>query len=79
LLNSQIKERTKQAKYPSYCADLWKSNGNAYFVGITFQFIDGEWTLHNLPIAFCPVVGPHTAEAVGNLIADQLGNFDESE
>ena len=35
--------------------------------------------MHNLPIAFCPVVGPHTAEAVGSLIADQLGNFDESE
>jgi hypothetical protein len=39
------------------------------------QGIDSSWTLFNLPIAFTPVYGHHTAEAVGKLIASALTPF----
>lgn len=44
-------------------------------MSITLQFIDAEWNLHNVPIAFANIIGPHTAEAVGHLIADKLSLF----
>jgi hypothetical protein len=39
------------------------------------QGIDSSWTLFNLPVAFTPVTGPHTAEAVGKLIASAVTPF----
>ncbi len=39
------------------------------------QSIDDDWHLHNLPIAFAPITGPHTAEAVGTLVASLLTPF----
>jgi hypothetical protein len=39
------------------------------------QSIDDDWNLHNLPVAFAPITGPHTAEAVGTLVASLLTPF----
>ncbi len=39
------------------------------------QSIDDDWHLHNLPIAFALITGPHTAEAVGTLVASLLTPF----
>lgn len=39
------------------------------------QSIDDDWNLHNLPVAFAPITGPHTAEAVGTLVASLLAPF----
>jgi hypothetical protein len=39
------------------------------------QSIDNDWNLHNLPVAFAPITGPHTAEAVGTLVASLLTPF----
>ena len=44
-------------------------------MAVTLQGIDSNWTLFNLPIAFTPIYGPHTAEAVGKLIASALTPF----
>lgn len=44
-------------------------------MGVTMQSIDDDWSLHNLPIAFAPITGPHTAEAVGTLVASLLTPF----
>lgn len=44
-------------------------------MSITLQFIDAEWNLYNVPIAFTDITGPHTAEAVGHLIANKLSPF----
>jgi hypothetical protein len=44
-------------------------------VAVTLQGIDSNWALFNLPVAFTPIQGPHTAEAVGNLIANALSPF----
>ena len=39
------------------------------------QGIDSNWNLWNLPVAFAPIHGAHTAEAVGKLIAGALTPF----
>lgn len=39
------------------------------------QFVNEDWSLWNLPIGFVPVLGSHTAEAVGNLIAEVVAPF----
>jgi hypothetical protein len=46
-----------------------------YYLGVTLQIVNEDWSLWNLPIAFVPVLGSHTAEAVGNLIADVVAPF----
>lgn len=46
-----------------------------YFIAITLQFIDNEWRLWNIPLAFTEVVGPHTKEAIGSLIAQVLSFY----
>jgi len=67
--------KTKQCEHPSYCADLWKSKARDYYVAVTLQGIDSNWNLFNLPIAFMPIYGSHTAESVGKLIANVLTPF----
>ena len=39
------------------------------------QGIDSNWNLWNLAVAFAPIHGAHTAEAVGKLIAGALTPF----
>ena len=46
-----------------------------YYVGITFQFIDDDWKLWNLPVGFPQIIGPHTNIAVGTLIAETIRPF----
>jgi hypothetical protein len=44
-------------------------------VAITVQFIDEDWKLRNIPVAFVNVTGPHTAKAIGEIVADKLSYF----
>jgi hypothetical protein len=44
-------------------------------VAITVQFIDEDWKLHNIPVAFVNITGPHTAKAIGEIVADKLSYF----
>lgn len=46
-----------------------------YYLGVTLQIVNEDWSLWNLPIGFVPVLGSHTAEAVGNLIAEVVAPF----
>jgi hypothetical protein len=39
------------------------------------QSIDENWKLWNVPLAFHIVTGSHTAEAIGNLVADLIQPF----
>lgn len=89
-VQSFIREATSKADYPSYCADLWKSKARVfffllkriyytlicqdYYVAITLQYIDNDWKLRNVPIAFTSINGPHTAKAVGEIVADKLSS-----
>lgn len=61
-----------------YCCHLSRIFSNLsqdYYVGVTMQSIDRDWKLCNLPVAFAPITGPHTAEAVGTMIASLLTPF----
>ena len=68
----EIAAITREAKYPSYAADLWKSKAKQYYVAVTFQFINEEWQLVTIPIALRHILGQHTKQAVGKLIAECL-------
>lgn len=46
-----------------------------YYVAITVQFIDNDWKLRNIPVAFAHITGPHTAKAIGEIVADKLSFF----
>jgi hypothetical protein len=75
LLTHQIRGLTRSATYPVFCADLWKSKARDYYVAVTVQFIDSLWKLHNVPVGFVQIVGPHTNEAVGRMIHEILQPF----
>ncbi len=75
LLTHQIRGLTRSATYPVFCADLWKSKARDYYVAVTVQFIDPLWKLHNVPVGFVQIVGPHTNEAVGRMIHEILQPF----
>jgi len=74
-IKEKIRLKTQKCEHPSYCTDLWKSKARDYYLAVTLQIVDEDWHLWNLPIAFVPIFGPHTAEAVGNLIGDVLIPF----
>lgn len=44
-------------------------------MAITVQFIDEDWKLLNIPVAFVNITGPHTAKAIGEVVADKLSYF----
>ena len=46
-----------------------------YYVAVTVHYINDEWKLQNFPIGFKMIVGPHTNEAVGALVAEVLKPF----
>lgn len=72
LVSEKIFEQVKGAESISYCTDLWKSKARDYYVSVTVQFIDRDWKLKNLPVAYKKIIGSHTAQSVGNFVADCL-------
>jgi hypothetical protein len=74
-LKEHIKIQSKKSDHISFCVDLWKSNARDYYVAVTIQFIDGNWSLCNVPVGFRQILGRHSAEAVGNLVADIISPF----
>jgi hypothetical protein len=75
-VKDKIKMQTEfKAEFPTFCADLWKSPAHDYYVGITAQFVDSQWVLHNLPVGFVQIIGPHTNQLVGKLIHETLQPF----
>jgi len=74
-VKDKIRGLTRNATYPVFCADLWKSKARDHYVAVTVQFIDPLWKLHNVPVGFVQIVGPHTNEAVGRMIHEILQPF----
>jgi hypothetical protein len=72
VIRKKLQQRVRNTGDFSFCLDLWKSKARDYYISITIHFIDDEWNLIYFPIAFQKIVGPHTAEAIGNLVADLL-------
>ncbi|KAI9243075.1 hypothetical protein EDC94DRAFT_591179 [Helicostylum pulchrum] len=58
-----VKEKLKQQKYINFTTDLWKSETNQYFMGITAHFIDQKWEPQQITIALKHMKNASHAEA----------------
>jgi len=75
-MKKKIKNFTRSiAAYPSYTADLWKSNAKQYYLSVALHYIDDDWLLHCLLICCEHVLGPHSKDIIGKLVAEKLTPF----
>jgi hypothetical protein len=75
LKDTLISKTKESAKYPSYTADLWKSQAKQYYLSVAIHYIDNDWVLHHPLICCTHVNDSHTKDVIGKLIADQLKPF----
>ena len=66
----------KQKSHVSLTADLWSSNQNLGYLGVTAHFIDDEFELQKKIIAFKQISFPHNSFAVQDGITACLVEWD---
>ncbi|KAG2232816.1 hypothetical protein INT48_005684 [Thamnidium elegans] len=70
-------EKLKQQKYINFTTDLWKSETNQYFMGITAHFIDQEWEPQQITIALKHMKNTsHAGSDLGRLFIDILEDYE---
>jgi len=67
---------TKLKSHVSLTADLWSSNQNLGYIGVTAHYIDEEFELHKKIIAFKQISFPHNSFAVQDGITACLTEWD---
>jgi hypothetical protein len=67
---------TKLKSHVSLTADLWSSNQNLGYLGVTAHYIDEEFELHKKIIAFKQISFPHNSFAVQDGIMACLTEWD---
>ena len=59
---SQIKNKLKDAETISATTDLWTSNQNLPYIGVTIHFIDGKFNYKNYTICIQHLPGSHNSD-----------------
>jgi len=67
---------TKLKSHVSLTADLWSSNQNLGYLGVTAHYIDEEFELHKKIIAFKQISFPHNSFVVQDGITACLMEWD---
>ncbi|GAA5817680.1 hypothetical protein MFLAVUS_011231 [Mucor flavus] len=71
--NKPVKEKLKQQKYINFTTDLWKSETNQYFMGITAHFADLKWEPQQVTTALKHMKG---ASQAGRLFMDVIEGYE---
>ncbi len=81
----ELKVKQKLAKHTgkfSYTTDIWTSPSQVPFMAITAHYVDHEWKLRNVVVAFGNIQGSHTGRAIADffdevffLFLKKIANF----
>ena len=59
----------------SLTSDIWTATNMDSYCGITAHFIDNKWQLRSLVLDICPMLYPHTGEAIKDTILSAVMEF----